>query len=836
MGPTPRYNRGVNRHGFGLALAALILLSVGFDWVGETERLADELETAGVTRRREIVRLLVTREGARAEAALVALLEDPNDDVRREAMDACARRALASAWPVFSALMVEGNAEIRASAARGLGRANDVAYVPILVRALGDAEAVVRAAALHALGSYADPSARGPVEARLGDDDARVRSAAAEALGRIGSPLATSSLLARIADDAPEVRLAVVEALGLLRDPSAAPALELALDDAHDPVRTAAALAIARIDHPRTVAILRAHLDGATHVARTCAAALAHIGTDDAIGALVDASLDASTRVPAKNALIAAAGRDAERSRRISSALALRLASVHGRAEGDDALGTLGILLAAHANPAITATLADLLARELTPSPALMAALGHSGGDEALVPLLAIATRDDPSPTAADRAMHALRALTSLLERGGPDGRIADPLLEALSSTTDVPRVVAIIEALGRSGAERAVPSLTRLSEHATPSVRIAALSALGRIGSALASPRLLAALGAASADERRAARSALGLTMDAASLGRAITRATEREATDRVAILEAVAEAMPRLGRGLSPDVRAQLAQRVAPLVESPRGELSALAIEIAARTGAPETNALLVTISSRRGPEGREALAALGLVEDDASLARLREAVTDDDAAVRAVAVIALGERGGADDLARIVAVAERGPWAPTLAASFAVARLARRAVLTASDADAICSIGLARDPVVRANLIVARASIGAPACLARASTGEPSEPFLRAAEARAAHARGDGLDVACRAPIEEIVRDACARETWPALDGRAVVTAFDADGHTLLPGRFLAIAFADGTIVAVESSRAARIVLDHVPTGPMMLLDPSRTSLER
>ncbi len=139
------------------------------------------------------------RYGKRATSYLLALLRDPDEEIR-----------------TFSGVM--------------LGAIGDPDSVADLIAALDDVDENVAHAAAEALGMIADDGAVEPLIEAL-KKEFWIRYPAATALGQIGDPRAVPPLLDLIGDDM--LQGAVIEALGNIGDPSAAPALArlLARDD-----------------------------------------------------------------------------------------------------------------------------------------------------------------------------------------------------------------------------------------------------------------------------------------------------------------------------------------------------------------------------------------------------------------------------------------------------------------------------------------------------------------------------------------------------------------------------------------------------------------------------
>ena len=104
-----------------LLVLVLALGSLGFEWQGRVDQLAQELRVAEPGRRRDIVRLLSGYQSPRALEAIEAALSDPDVEVRTEAAEACGRLRLVNAIPELSEWLLDPQGDTRAAAARALG-------------------------------------------------------------------------------------------------------------------------------------------------------------------------------------------------------------------------------------------------------------------------------------------------------------------------------------------------------------------------------------------------------------------------------------------------------------------------------------------------------------------------------------------------------------------------------------------------------------------------------------------------------------------------------------------------------------------------------------------
>ena len=157
-----------------------------------------------------------------ASAALVPLLTDKQEFVRREAVNALGKTGgHAAVQPLIQLLSTDKEPSVRAAAAIALGKIKDDAAVVPLANLLTG-------------------SATGKKSKTR--ENEFVRRSAARALGEIRSRAGVAALVASLSDDQNEieVRRAAAEALGNIGDASAAPALKTA-SESTDPYLSRAA-------------------------------------------------------------------------------------------------------------------------------------------------------------------------------------------------------------------------------------------------------------------------------------------------------------------------------------------------------------------------------------------------------------------------------------------------------------------------------------------------------------------------------------------------------------------------------------------------------------------
>lgn len=193
---------------------------------------------------------------------LVALLDDPQPDVRRAAAMSLGKLGLADAAGPLIGALDDPDARVRAFSAEALGalgeRVRDQAALPLAGR-LGDpSDSVKRAAALGLAAIGGTQAAVELVVESLRDPAAETRAAAALALGGLEARSAFSALVTASRDSDGRVRQAAVSALGELADRRALPWFrERLVSDALPGVRSEAAYRLGKLGVADDEAVLR---------------------------------------------------------------------------------------------------------------------------------------------------------------------------------------------------------------------------------------------------------------------------------------------------------------------------------------------------------------------------------------------------------------------------------------------------------------------------------------------------------------------------------------------------------------------------------------------------
>lgn len=629
---------------------------------------------------------------------LLARLDDESWRVRRAAVERLAAVAAPTAVVprLVQALTAAGSVGGRAAAGEALVRLGGLA-LPALVERLGTGDTDAVLAVVAVVGDLGDRRAVPPLAARLADPDANVRAASAEALGKLGGPESAAVLQAALDSDDPTLQGASLDALAALR--VAPPVWRLTRLMGDRALRPAAYRLLGSSDEPAALEVLAGGLSERARSTRE--AALGAIGQQRARrGAGALAPLAALARV--------AAGQD-------PSVAEASLAAL-GSEEPFVAAGALSVL----------AWVGD--ARHA----AALARLADDDRHRALV---------EEALDALPRGTETLAALAQVL-----------PELSALARIT-------VHGALAGAGQAEALQALVYGADDPDPQVQAEAIAALGRLGD----PRAVGALGGLLGDDLP------GLSGVAAS---ALTRIAHRSPEGRSAVLlecrvraaSSPSAAIYRIlgAAGEGEDLRLvrqglcggavvrRMAAAGAVAAIGQRGLLRGEHVpELIAALSDP---AWAVRASAARAFEALAEANADRRLGDPAdgehplcaqALGALGQALRDEEPAVRAAAVDALGACGKPEHLERLHAVGA-DPAAP---AQVVVAALHALARFGAPPVDLV-ERGLAhQDPEVVKAAVAAAANLpGEPGRrLLAAAAGSPQWD-VRHAAARAMAGRGE------------------------------------------------------------------------------------------
>jgi HEAT repeat protein len=195
------------------------------------------LKDASVIVRATAARAVLSLPPAEAAAALLPLLADKNEFVRRETAYALGEtRSRTAVEALAVALARDREAGVRGAAAVALGQIGDEAATPVLTEAIG--RRIARSGFLNR------------ITFRRTEENEFVRRASAIALGQMKSRAAVPALINALANEraGDDVRREAARALGLIGDPAALPTLRAALATRDPYLTEIAAEAIRRLE------------------------------------------------------------------------------------------------------------------------------------------------------------------------------------------------------------------------------------------------------------------------------------------------------------------------------------------------------------------------------------------------------------------------------------------------------------------------------------------------------------------------------------------------------------------------------------------------------------
>ncbi|MFI5308075.1 MAG: HEAT repeat domain-containing protein, partial [Polyangiales bacterium] len=318
--------------------------------------------------------------------------------------------------------------------------------------------------------------------------------------------------------------------------------------------------------------------------------------------------------------------------------------------------------------------LALMLAKQDSPTPALIAALGAIGTERAIAALATALATPSAAPAAEQGLMLAGR-------------RAATPLSRALSSSVAV-RVAHVLGEIGAPAAAAALPALVTALSSEAPELRTAAARAVGALGDARAAEPLLALASDPVPEVANAALEALSHVAQPVQARALLALFTRASAAQRPFVLGALAAADPELA---------------APALElALHAERELRDAALALLEGEHPRPAWIPLLGALFAEEQREATAsALARVQGGLGLsALLAQAHRSSDAQQHTARAVAIAVRrfrdelpastiADAERLLRSLADRERGSFLRALARDRSV-RDSLRAALSASDAD--------------------------------------------------------------------------------------------------------------------------------------------------
>ncbi len=804
----------------GVVLTSLLALSSANAraaiWPSAVRRAERDLSQSDAAARLAAVAALSELPRAAARRLLLRALDDVDAQVQSSALELLLRLETPHVTESVVPWLSGSDKRLRLSAALALAVAPAPNAVPALGRALGDSDAEVRAAAASALGASQVESAVLPLLGHLDDSVPEVREAVANALGALGDARAVLPLIGKIEDPRPSVRATVARALGSLKDSRSSSALLLALRDSDRGVVIAVVRALGALGESAAVVPLAALLSNGPEpeARRALLLALGHIGSADAGQTLVKelAGDEAGREREAVLAALALTPSAFTQPLRDCVDSALDSALAEGCALG---------LSQAH-DTASSARVRSALDRgRLSPKVGL-AVLGKLGDARALSAALERLTVPDAETRAA-----AMDAAEALLSPKDADGRAVEPLARALSArNVSRPERLRLVGLLGRTGSERALPTLLPLLESVSdPALAESAAMALGAVPGKAAGRALLQALDADEMRVKRAAALSIRRSRSAELLGPLLTRLTRGGRSERALVYAA----LPGPIAGSQDD---SLVARAAKLLDQTRGSERDELLEALAVSPRPAARAALLqlTNSADFGDRGKAA-ELLAARPDVAALARLAR---DSDARVRANAAWSLGfVAAGAAAAARpVLEQALKDREAAVIGnAAISLGRLSRANPEHATSA--LCG-AILRDPRASVReqalrglgLAHARCADGYPATLLGS---DPRARVRRAAAELLLRSGPQGSDLRLLSRCQEsdthaMVSEACGGAAKPdatEIEPTTVLIVQSA-GAEPTPGAPFALLWADGALRLGSADRRGGVYEPRAPLG--------------
>ncbi|HLL16219.1 MAG TPA: HEAT repeat domain-containing protein [Pyrinomonadaceae bacterium] len=200
------------------------------------------LRDPAVVVRATAARAILSLPATEAAAALLPLLADKDEFVRRETAYALGEtRSRTAVEALATALARDREAGVRGAAAVALGQIGDEAATPVLTEAIG--RRIARSGFLNR------------ITFRRTEENEFVRRSAAVALGQMKSRAAVPALMAALANEraGDDVRREAARALGLIGDPAAIPTLRAALATRDPYLSEIASEAIRRLESGKAV-------------------------------------------------------------------------------------------------------------------------------------------------------------------------------------------------------------------------------------------------------------------------------------------------------------------------------------------------------------------------------------------------------------------------------------------------------------------------------------------------------------------------------------------------------------------------------------------------------
>lgn len=282
-----------------------------------------QLKSKEASTRIKAVEKLAGDDDPKAIEALIGLLGDPDEEVRKSATKAIGESRDANYLRPLVQSLRDRNEHVRANAADALRQLGDADAASALVFLLSDVSATVRWQAARALEGFNWSPPDNAAAARFNVARGRIAEAVAygsdavdaltialqggeyyqrrqavTALCEISDARVVKALLIALKDSDDQVRSAAVESLLKIAEPASVPALTLALSDANKHVRAVAAEALGQFGGPKSVdPLLRRIADKQWEVREAVCIALGKLKDPRAFEPLVNALRDLDREV-----------------------------------------------------------------------------------------------------------------------------------------------------------------------------------------------------------------------------------------------------------------------------------------------------------------------------------------------------------------------------------------------------------------------------------------------------------------------------------------------------------------------------------------------------------
>ena len=237
---------------------------------------------------------------------LVERCSDEEESVRRAAIEHVPYLEDDRVVGVLTDALENGTPRVRAAAAGAFAQVDTATAMPYLLKALNDGDAWVRYFAIRSIGRHRSGEGLDQV-ARLAQADSaeHVRIAAVDSLGKLDGPRAISVLASLIESGDLDLASAALKSLGQIDHEDALSPLLFALRSTEPARRREALQALGAQGRKSAVEAMQwvAAADSEPSVAQAAIDALAHLGTPEAIAALVNLTAETARREACVEAL-----------------------------------------------------------------------------------------------------------------------------------------------------------------------------------------------------------------------------------------------------------------------------------------------------------------------------------------------------------------------------------------------------------------------------------------------------------------------------------------------------------------------------------------------------